>query len=262
MWAGIIGPGVLLGPASGYVSAICSASSQTAHDLSFLPNGAVVSAACDFTQVIAPILDVYPGGTVTVTGDVGLTKGAVPKIAIQGEAGAIGGGPLGGIFKGHGDLSYSVAVDQTGPLPPGVTVTAIPVRITAVGETIGNATVAAWFSGPGANFWWNPPPNVSTTWSIAPNTEYFAGLEADCTADWPVEYTYESQSCQAIVDPAFQFDQADFTGGFNLADYYSFEYSSNLTPTATPTAIPEPSALILFGTSMLIFAPLLRRRFR
>jgi hypothetical protein len=202
----------------------------------------------------------------TVTGDVLLTKGAVPKIAIQGEV-SVSGSPPGGAFQGHGDLSYSVAVDQTGPLPPGVTVTAIPVRITAVGETIGNATVAAWFSGPGANFWWNPPPNVSMPWSFAPNTEYFAGLEADCTAEWPINWDYQSQSCQAIVDPAFQFDQATFDGEmgpntFPLSEYYSFEYSSNLTPTASPTAIPEPSALILFGTNLLIFAPLLRRRFR
>ncbi|HUB81623.1 MAG TPA: PEP-CTERM sorting domain-containing protein [Bryobacteraceae bacterium] len=59
------------------------------------------------------------------------------------------------------------------------------------------------------------------------------------------------------VDPFFGFDQADFTGNYNLSDYYGLSFSPNVSITPAP----EPSSLLLVGTSLLIFAPLLCRRF-
>jgi hypothetical protein len=51
----------------------------------------------------------------------------------------------------------------------------------------------------------------------------------------------------AAVDPLFEFDQKDFTGGYNLSDYYQFEFSPNI-PGVPHMATPEPSSLLLFGT--------------
>jgi len=52
------------------------------------------------------------------------------------------------------------------------------------------------------------------------------------------------------VDPYFGLNQAD-------SQYYGLSFSPNVAISPTP----EPSALILFGTNLLILAPVLRRRF-
>ncbi len=71
-----------------------------------------------------------------------------------------------------------------------------------------------------------------------------------------------SSQAHAIVDPLFEFDQQAFNAemGANtypLSEYYQFEFSPNIP---APTPIPEPSSLLLIGTSLLIFVLLLRRR--
>jgi len=251
--------GITLGLASGSIAVECIAEqgiyqygTGMSHDLSNMPTGTSVAAACDFTRSYQ-----YPPETVTAIGDGVLTIGKVPSISIQGEMVISGVEAWAGYFSGTGQLSYSVAIEQTGTPPQPVT--AIPVTITSNSETSGfGASSDTWFDAGGGNYFsWADPSNVSFMWSFVPGTEYSAGIDAYCDADAP-DFP-EWQSCQVSVDPAFQFDQADFKGGFQLSDYYSFVYSPNLTPTGTAT--PEPCSLLLFGTNLLILAPLLRRRF-
>ena len=83
------------------------------------------------------------------------------------------------------------------------------------------------------------------------------GLELGSTVTgYDPVYGWEELSSHghAIVDPTFTFaDPLD-------AQHYQFEFSPNI-PGVPHMATPEPSSLLLFGTNLLIFVPLLRRRF-
>jgi hypothetical protein len=76
------------------------------------------------------------------------------------------------------------------------------------------------------------------------------GGSAACSAPGGEDYCGSLGSeAKAAVDPLFEFADP------SLSEYYSFGFSPNITTT------PEPSALILLGANLLIFVPLLRRRF-
>lgn len=65
----------------------------------------------------------------------------------------------------------------------------------------------------------------------------------------------------AVVDPVFAFDQQAFDeemgpNTYNLSDYYTFNFSPNMT------SVPEPSTMLLLGTGLLCLAGLGRKKFK
>ena len=74
-------------------------------------------------------------------------------------------------------------------------------------------------------------------------------LEATCTSSAPGD---GSSSCQALIDPLIEFDQATFDdiygeNSFILEDYLAIELSPNLSP----APVPVPAAAWLFGSGLL-----------
>lgn len=145
-------------------------------------------------------------------------------------------------------FSVSVNLNKLG-YDPGVN--GVPVLMTWTGETNvtgdGYAQISAWLQG-GT---YSSTPGV-LSYTFAPDEQYGAALEAICSVE---ANENRNSACQAVADPTFTFDQAAFdaemgSNTFLLADYYSFEFSPNMTATPPP-GIPEPSSLILLGTGLL-----------
>lgn len=127
----------------------------------------------------------------------------------------------------------------------------IPIKMTWYGESIvsgdGYATVQAALDG----LSYNTPGQIS--YRFAPGEGISVAIQATCFVE--ASKSQYSQ-CQANADPTFTFDQTTFNADmaaqglptFNLADYYSFEFSPNLVPVSTT---PEPSTLWLLAAGIL-----------
>jgi hypothetical protein len=139
--------------------------------------------------------------------------------------------------------NWSVAVEPTGT--PRVPVPDIPVTVTWNEESqiLGLGLAETRFGIQGMSYY---SQSGAANLNFVPDQQYAAELYAFCDANaiFLSGNTLSTAECQAEADPVFTFDQTDFTGGFNLADYYTFVYSPNLT--AAP--VPEPSGLLLLGT--------------
>ena len=83
-------------------------------------------------------------------------------------------------------------------------------------------------------------------------------LEATCTSSAPGD---GSSSCQALIDPLIEFDQATFDdiygdNSFVLEDYLAIELSPNLSP----PPVPVPAAAWLFGSGLIGLIGAARRK--
>jgi hypothetical protein len=166
-----------------------------------------------------------------------------PSVGLNGGASA---GNESASYFGQAILDFSVALVQTDTPPEEVP--DIPIIVKADSQSWGegnysilNAYATIYAPDGTPNYL---PLNSKDYMTLIPGATYKVELSTGCMATVSPSPIILTAGCRSFVDPAFQFDQADFKGGFNLADYYSFEYSSNLT--ASP--IPEPSSLILLGT--------------
>ena len=157
---------------------------------------------------------------------VNTTFGIVPSVDVSGAASVGSTESSGSYFGGFGVVYYYLALTQV--TKPPHTVTQIPVYMSYLSEGYveggGGGQAEANFNG--------TPYLAAGTYKLwlAPSVAYGAFIAAWCSAQPELSWSIYYAECQEVADPRFQFDQADFTGGFNLADYYSFEYSPNLTP--------------------------------
>ena len=182
-----------------------------------------------------------------------------PAVSVQGEVAFSGPHGTGAVFSGLAALEYSVAIDQTNSPP--VPVTTVPVAVYFQTETQGdNSHVYGWVVGSSGRQ--DLPQNTPLSVQVPVGSAYVAHEEAGCSAGGG--NTPFTPSCLAVADPSFEFDQDAFdaemgSNTFPLSEYYSFEYSPNLTATI---ATPEPPTLsLLLGGFFVIGTMALRGRF-
>jgi hypothetical protein len=232
---------VQLGSAFGEISVTCGVfggSVTNAHDTV----AGVTVSDCDYSVAYSP--DLCVDGSPCYGEAVGSGKVYLATVPMADVMGGITGGEAypydqnAAWFSGEGWVNYSMEITQTGTPPEEIS--GIPVTMTVGGSTKGVGSEAyAAIQGPGVSGKYLP--GVAPPLSLAVGSVYTIIIVADCSAD-----AAHSPDCQAVADPVFTFDQAHFPD-FNLADYYSFEYSPNLTGAPTP----EPSSLVLLGAGLL-----------
>lgn len=269
LWA----DGLRLVAASGSVGAGCLIDGGLG---GFIDNFKTVTSSgnigCDHTYSVSIPQPPWPTieGSWHVGGQALVTFGEIPTADVMGAFSTTGGFLLGtsNYFRGDAEVDYFLGIDQITAPPQAVA--SIPVIMTVRGSTsveggrgAGTAEAFAWFgqNDQGTNYY----PGATVSLNLTPDSVYEAIDYATCTANGnigDVRFTVQT-SCQAVIDPEFQFDQATFNSQmglntFPLAKYYGFAYSPNLTSTPTPT--PEPSSLMLLGTGILGILVLAARR--
>ena len=173
-------------------------------------------------------LVVTGGGIVTqAVGTTLVTLGVKPTVDVMASM-TDGGYTLVGV---EAKATWYTAVESIGTpldLPPDVT---IPVFFSWTGETQSS------FPDEGNIYAGFDHKHTSTpgvySFNLVPGTQYEAGLDASCEVGNASENLI-SNECQAVADPGLTFDQAAFnaemgSNTFPLAEYYSIEYSPNLT---------------------------------
>jgi len=244
--------------AAGYLNSNCGGQEDIAGSTPVSSSTLKSSAQlpCDFSFYSSS------GGTVLSYQIVGLTQENMnnapctalpcetPAVSVQGEVEFSGPPGTDAIFTGVAALEYSVAIDQTSSPP--VPVSTVPVAVYFQTEIQGNNSYAyGWVVGPSGKQ--DLPQNKSLSAQVPVGIAYFAHEEVGCSAGGgDAGFT---SSCLAVADPAFEFDQAAFDAemqaeglaSFSLSDYFTFEYSPNLT---APT--PEPSSLSLLWVGLLL----------
>jgi hypothetical protein len=110
--------------------------------------------------------------------------------------------------------------------------------------------------------------NATHSFSVDVGTMLTVQMQASCIAAANgTSLARQNESCFALVDPLFAFDQAAFDTyaadagfeTFTLADYYRFEFSPGIMNLASAT-VPEPPAVVALGLSLGAAARARRRR--
>ena len=231
--------GVTLPSAQGYVNTTCIANGIVNSFSTWLSSG-IATAACDSAYESNPC----PVGCYVLDGavmSVWIGFGNPVWVDVEGVAHVQGGG--GASFAGEAFLDVYMAVDQIAAPP--TPVTAIPVTIKTRGEVKGDGNYSdmnsyAMAYGPDGTPY-SLPLNSTTDLMIAPGASYKIELNAGCQAVANSSVLGGVSTCQSVVDPAVEFDQAAFdaemgSNTFPLAEYYQGEYSPNVASNDSPAA--------------------------
>lgn len=260
LWADTAG----LKPSVGEVSAACFTDVNTAK----LNVGSGV--ACDYSTAYT-YNSVFYDITVVGTASVSMANATctflpceTPSVDVQGAVSSGANPAVTGdyIFFGYSQLKYSININQLRATPEPVT--AVPILVNFSGETQGIGSTVDGYILNAAGGKKELPVNTPWVGYFTAGNEYTVVETAACYAGntYPGGPVVSSPECQAQGDPLFTFDQAAFdaqmgANTFPLSQYFSFQYSPNLT---TPT--PEPSSLALLLGGLLVIGILaLRGRF-
>ena len=257
LWADTAG----LTPSVGTVSATCFTTVNSAT----LTVGSGVS--CDYSAAAFQNSTYYD---VTVVGTASVSMANVtctslpcetPAVDVQGAVSSGANPYLIGdyLFEGISALKYSVDINQISATPEPITT--VPILVNFSGETQGVGSTVEGYIHDKSGGRMDLPMNTPWVGNFTVGAEYIVIEEATCYAG-NANTAVSSPECQAEGDPLFEFDQAAFNAEmgantFPLSEYFSFQYSPNLT---TPT--PEPSSLsLLLGGLFVIGILALRGRF-
>ena len=203
-------------------------------------------------------------GTAMAAGTAYTHFGASPSASVSALASqsAITNNLSGASIDMLAEVIYNIAVVENGAPPESPDF--VPVTETWQGEATPNSFLSGAEAcvefGPSG---WNCTASGSANLLLAPDVAYTVGIKADCNAFSVGDGVNAlNGGCQAVIDPTFSFDQATFDAtqgahSFNLASYYSFAYSPNLTAGAG-LSVPEPNGVALLGLG--IFGVALSRR--